>query len=55
MEVTLKYCPNEIWPDTSVLCMTNISNMFLAQCLLENSSSPFYNFIKMTIARSGHF
>ena len=33
-----------------VCCMTNISNMFLAQCWrLETSSRPFYDFIKMTI------
>ena len=30
--------------------MTNISNMFLGECLrLENSSRLFYDFIKMTI------
>ena len=51
MEVTLmliffnpKYHQNEIY------CMTNISNMFLAQCWrLKTSSRPFYDFIKMTI------
>ena len=33
-----------------VCCMTNISNMFLAQCWrLETSPRPFYDFIKMTI------
>ena len=33
-----------------VCCKTNISNMFLAQCLrLETSPMPFYDFIKMTI------
>ena len=33
-----------------VCCMTNISNMFLAQCWrLETSSRPFHNFIKTTI------
>ena len=46
MEVTLKYCPNEIWPDTSVLCMTNISNMFLAQCLLEIVPAHFIILLK---------
>ena len=31
-------------------CMTNISNMFLAECWrLETSSRLFYDFIKMTI------
>ena len=35
-----------------VCCLTNISNMFLAQCWrLETSSRPFYDFIKMTIGR----
>ena len=41
--------------------MTNIFNMFLAQCWkLETSSRPFYDFIKMTISQdqaivnSGH-
>ena len=30
-------------------CLTNIFNMSLAQCCkLETSSSPLYNFIKMT-------
>ena len=33
-----------------VCCMTNISNMFLAECWrLETSSRFFYDFIKMTI------
>ena len=33
-----------------VRCMTNISNMFLAECWrLETSSRLFYDFIKMTI------
>ena len=33
-----------------VCCMTNISNMFLAQCWrLETSPRPFYDFNKMTI------
>ena len=33
-----------------VCCMTNISNMFLAEWWrLETSSRPFYDFIKMTI------
>ena len=33
-----------------VCCMTNISNMFLAECWrLETSSRLFYDFIKMTI------
>ena len=33
-----------------VYCMTNISNIFLAQCWrLETSSRPFYDFIKMAI------
>ena len=33
-------------------CMTNISNMFLAQFWrLESSSRPFYDFIKMVILR----
>ena len=33
-----------------VCCMTNISNMFLAECWrLETSSRLFYNFIKMAI------
>ena len=33
-----------------VCCLTNISNMFFAQCWrLEISSTPFYDFIKMTI------
>ena len=33
-----------------VCCMTNISNMFLAQCWrLETSSRPFYDFIKTAI------
>ena len=33
-----------------VCCMTNISNMFLAECWrLETSCRPFYDFIKMTI------
>ena len=33
-----------------VRCMANISNLFLAQCWrLENSSRPFYEFIKMAI------
>ena len=33
-----------------VCYMTNISNMFLAECWrLETSSRPFYDFIKMTI------
>ena len=33
-----------------VCCMTNIFNMFLAQCWkLETSSRPFYDFIKMKI------
>ena len=33
-----------------VCCMTNIGNMFLAQCWrLETSSRPFYDFIKLTI------
>ena len=33
-----------------VCCMTNIPNMFLAECWrLETSSSLFYDFIEMTI------
>ena len=33
-----------------VCCMTNIYNMFLAQCCrMETSSSPFYDFIIMII------
>ena len=33
-----------------VCCMTDISNMFLAECWrLETSCRPFYDFIKMTI------
>ena len=33
-----------------VCCMTNISNMFLAECWRwETSSRPFYDFIEMTI------
>ena len=33
-----------------VCCMTNISNMFLAECWrLETSSRLFYDFIKITI------
>ena len=33
-----------------VCCMTNISNMFLAECWrLETSSRLFYDFIKMAI------
>ena len=33
-----------------VYCITNISNIFLAECgRLKTSSSPFYDFIKMTI------
>ena len=33
-----------------VCCMTNISNMFLAECwTLETSSRLSYDFIKMTI------
>ena len=33
-----------------VCCMTNISNMFLAECWrLETSSRLFYDFIKMSI------
>ena len=33
-----------------VCCMTNISNMFLGECwLLETSSRLFYDFIKMAI------
>ena len=35
-----------------VCCLTNISNMFLAQSWgLETSSRPFYGFIKTTIGR----
>ena len=35
-----------------VSCLTNISNMFSAQCWrLETSSRPFRDFIKMTIGR----
>ena len=44
-----------------VCCMTNISNMVLAQCCrLESIFRPFYDFIKMmiqqdlTIFDSGH-
>ena len=33
-----------------VCCMTNISNMFLAECWrLETSFRPLYDFIEMTI------
>ena len=33
-----------------VCCMTNISDMFLAECWrLETSSMLFYDFIEMTI------
>ena len=33
-----------------VCCMTNIFNMFLAECWrLETSSRPFYDFFKMII------
>ena len=33
-----------------VCCLTNMSNMFLAQCWrLKTSSRPFYGFIKTTI------
>ena len=63
MEVTLcfiffnpKYYQNEIhktkFAPTLECCMSNISNIFLAQCWrLETSSRPFYDFIKMTISR----
>ena len=35
-----------------VCCMTNVSNMFFAQCWrLRTSSRPFYGFIKMTTKR----
>ena len=35
-----------------VCCVTNISNMFLAQCWrLETWSRPFYDFIKMIVLR----
>ena len=35
-----------------VCCMTNISNMFLAQCWrVETGCRPFHDFIKMTIER----
>ena len=35
-----------------VSCMTNISDIFLAQCWrLETRSRPFYDFIKITILR----
>ena len=40
-----KYCDNENWSNTSVLGMTNTSNMFLVQCWrLETSSKPFHQF-----------
>ena len=46
-----KYYQNELG-QRLVCCMTNISNMFLAQCWrLETSSRPFHDFIKMTIYR----
>ena len=36
-----------------VCCITNISNMFMAQCWkLETSYRPFYDFIEMTRYRS---
>ena len=36
-----------------VYCMTNISNVFLAECWrLETSSRPFYDFIEMTIQQA---
>ena len=36
-----------------VCCMTNISNMFLAECWrLETSSRPFYDFIEMAIQQA---
>ena len=35
-----------------VCCITNIFNMFLAECWkLETSSRSFYDFIKMTIQK----
>ena len=41
---------NEIWSNTLVCCMTNISNKFLTECWrLETSSRLSYDFIKKTI------
>ena len=59
MEVTLMFISFESWSPIKmelgqilVCCLTNISNMFLAQCWrLETSSRPFYDFIKMIIGR----
>ena len=42
----MKFGQIVVWP------VTNISNMFLAECWrLEISCGPFYDFIKMTIKR----
>ena len=55
MEVTLMLISFESYIEMKfgqilVCCITNISNMFLAQCWrLKTSSRPFYDFIKMTI------
>ena len=45
-----QYYQNEIWSN-KVCCMTNISNMFLAQCQKVESFRSFYDFLKMAIQR----
>ena len=53
MQVTLMLLSFEsqaLFGQIVMCCMTNIFNMFLAECWrLETSSRLFYDFIKMTI------